>query len=200
MREYESGEKVRPGAKMHSQSTALPQKQSVSVPARGGTAQQKSLLELQALKGNRYVQRMLSLDHEANDAGSDVDVEGAIRQESGGGQSLNTGLRRRMENSFGADFGEVRIHDNPRSHALSRSLEARAFTTGPDIFFSEGAYHPDSSSGLELLAHELTHVVQQTGSSIRTKLTVSEPQDPEELEADAVAKSVVEADRFGEHD
>jgi flagellar biosynthesis GTPase FlhF len=71
-----------------------------------------------------------------------------------------------MEDAFGFDFTRVRIHADTEGDRLSRSLEARAFTTGSDIFFRQGAYKPESPSGQRLLAHELTHVVQQSGESM----------------------------------
>jgi hypothetical protein len=75
-----------------------------------------------------------------------------------------------MESSFGADFSGVRVHADAQSDTLNQSLNARAFTTGQDVFFRQGAYSPGSSGGRELLAHELTHVVQQNGDQVQTKL------------------------------
>jgi hypothetical protein len=68
-----------------------------------------------------------------------------------------------MENAFGADFGGVRVHTDSTSDTMNRAIQARAFTTGKDVFFRQGEYNPSSRNGQELLAHELTHVVQQTG-------------------------------------
>jgi hypothetical protein len=73
------------------------------------------------------------------------------------------GVQGKMEHAFGVDFSTVRVHADGTSDSLNRSLGARAFTTQSDIFFRSGEYHPESASGQELLAHELTHVVQQTG-------------------------------------
>ncbi|RPD38918.1 DUF4157 domain-containing protein [Chitinophaga barathri] len=91
-------------------------------------------------------------------------TEGAINSSRGGGQALRADTRGFMESRFGRDFGDVRIHADNNAAQLSNSLSARAFTTGNDIFFNEGQYSPGSSSGRQLLAHELTHVVQQNGS------------------------------------
>ncbi len=91
-------------------------------------------------------------------------VENAIDRARGGGQPLPDGLLTRMEKSFGADFSAVRVHADSDSDTLNRSLHARAFTTGHDLFFRGGEYSPDSRRGQELIAHELTHVVQQNGS------------------------------------
>lgn len=93
-----------------------------------------------------------------------TNVEDAIQRAKGGGRPLAEGLRTKMESGFGADFGAVRVHDDTRADKLNQSLNARAFTTGKDIFFKQGAYDPNSNEGQELVAHELTHVVQQTGT------------------------------------
>lgn len=92
-------------------------------------------------------------------------VEEAIQRSQGKGEKLDRTVRSPMENAFGFDFSNVRIHADTEGDRLSRSLEARAFTTGSDIFFRQGAYAPESSTGKRLLAHELTHVVQQSGES-----------------------------------
>lgn len=92
-------------------------------------------------------------------------VEESIQRSQGKGQELTPTVREPMEDAFGFDFGRVRIHADTEGDRLSRSLEARAFTTGEDIFFRQGAYAPDSPSGKKLLAHELTHVVQQSSEA-----------------------------------
>jgi hypothetical protein len=70
-----------------------------------------------------------------------------------------------MERAFGgADFSGVKVHHDAGGDRLNRALNARAFTTGKDIFFRQGEYKPASQGGQELIAHELTHVVQQTGA------------------------------------
>ena len=97
-----------------------------------------------------------------------------------------------MESSFGADFSGVRIHDDARADGLSQALSARAFATGRDVFFRQGEYSPGTSAGRELLAHELTHVVQQGGAEIRRKMTISDPGDAHEVEADQMARQVMQ--------
>ena len=89
-------------------------------------------------------------------------VEHGIERARGGGHSLPRNLLTRMERSFGADFGSVRVHADSEADSLNRSLRARAFTTGQDLFFRSGEYNPDSRRGQELIAHELTHVLQQS--------------------------------------
>lgn len=91
-------------------------------------------------------------------------VEDTIQGSLGSGSHLPGGLQSRMEGAFGADFSNVRIHANADADNLNSSLGARAFTVGQDMYFGRGEYQPNSASGQHLLAHELTHVVQQNGS------------------------------------
>lgn len=97
----------------------------------------------------------------------DTDVARSIQSAKGGGQPLHDGVRSSMEQGFGADFGGVRVHTGGQADALNRSLNARAFTTGNDIFFGKGQYNPGSSGGQELIAHELTHTVQQGAAAVQ---------------------------------
>jgi hypothetical protein len=92
------------------------------------------------------------------------DFESSLESARGGGQSIDDGVRGKLEGAFGADFSGVRVHTDSQSDTLNKSIQAKAFTTGSDIFFSKGAYNPASTDGQELLSHELTHVVQQNGS------------------------------------
>jgi hypothetical protein len=80
-----------------------------------------------------------------------------------GGRPLSDETRSFFEPRFDTDLGNVRIHTGGRADELARSINAEAFTTGRDIVFRRGTYRPESREGKELLAHELTHVVQQTG-------------------------------------
>jgi hypothetical protein len=157
-------------------------------PSRGG----QSLIRLQKEFGNRFVQRVLAQARSEAAGEATPDVEGAIQRARGGGQALDSGTRAGMESSFGADFSSVRVHSGAQADTLNQSLNARAFTTGQDVFFRQGAYNPGSSSGRELLAHELTHVVQQNGDQVRTKLTVGQPGDRYEQEADWVARTITQ--------
>ncbi len=93
------------------------------------------------------------------------DIETSIQQSRGRGQTLPDNVKEPMENAFGTDFSQVNIHTDTQSHQLNESIQARAFTTGNDIFFREGAFNPTSQDGQELIAHELTHVVQQGGAN-----------------------------------
>jgi hypothetical protein len=146
------------------------------------------LLQLQHLYGNHYVQRVVALARKgAGETTAAPEVETAIDSARGGGHTLDGGVRRHMESALGADFSGVRVHTDTRADMLNRAVSARAFTTGQDIFFREGEYRPGGSSGRELLAHELTHVLQQSGR-VRHKLTLGAPDDEREREADEVAR------------
>jgi len=89
------------------------------------------------------------------------DLENSVQQAKSGGQPLGDNVRGTMEQAFNADFNSVKIHTGSTADTLNRSLSARAFTSGQDVFFRSGQYNPDSSAGQELLAHELTHTIQQ---------------------------------------
>jgi len=84
-----------------------------------------------------------------------------------GGQSLPQDSRDFMESRFGSDFSMVRVHADASAGELARHLQARAFTTGNHVFFAAGQFQPDREPGQHLLAHELTHVVQQRGAPDR---------------------------------
>ena len=94
---------------------------------------------------------------------TEPDPEKSIQRMRSKGKPLTDKIRTPMELAFGTDFSKVRIHTNSESDKLNQSLNADAFTTKQDIFFRKGTYNPDSSGGQELIAHELTHVLQQEG-------------------------------------
>ncbi len=113
-----------------------------------------------------------------------------INQRRGAGAPLDGGARAHMEQTFGADLGDVRIHTDQPAAELNRSVGARAFTVGSDIFFGAGSAPSDRG----LLAHEMTHVVQQRSGIARSTtgaaLTVTAADDAHEREAEAVARAV----------
>jgi hypothetical protein len=115
-------------------------------------------------------------------------LESSIDQARGGGQSLSNSIRQPLEQLMGANFGSVRVHTDARADQLSRSINAQAFTTKNDIFFSKGKYDPDSRNGQTLLAHELTHVVQQ-GSAVQRSTIQCKRGNLDPLSSDIVGKS-----------
>jgi len=92
-------------------------------------------------------------------------VESNINSTKGDGSPLPKDTRSFMGNRFGANFSNVKIHNDSNSAQLNKQLNSQAFTKGKDIYFNQGKYNLGTSSGKYLLAHELTHVVQQTGLS-----------------------------------
>jgi len=113
------------------------------------------------------------LQMETNSYGIDAEggilesgLETSIKRSKGRGHPLPVNLRNKMENAFNSDFTKVKVHNSSESDMLNQQIKARAFTTGHDIFLKEGEYDVGSSRGLELLAHELTHVMQQTSSPL----------------------------------
>nr|MBX2828531.1 DUF4157 domain-containing protein [Flavobacteriaceae bacterium] len=90
-------------------------------------------------------------------------LESKIQSSKGGGNAMDTDTQTEMSQKFGTNFGAVRIHTDPTAIQMNRELGAKAFTVGNDIYFNEGQYSPNNLLGKHLLAHELTHVVQQQG-------------------------------------
>jgi hypothetical protein len=118
------------------------------------------------------------------------DVEAAIASARGRGGALNAAVRERVGAALDDPLADVRVHADGNADALARSVSARAFTTGADIFFARGEYRPATASGDALLAHELTHVVQQRGSPQAGPFTVTDPRGALEAEADATAREL----------
>lgn len=118
------------------------------------------------------------------------DVTAQINSARGRGASLDAGIREQMSGTLGDSFADVRVHHDSLAATLAQSVQARAFTTGADIFFARGEYHPGAASGRELLAHELTHVVQQRGAPVTGEMRVSDPGDALEREAERVSRGM----------
>ena len=106
------------------------------------------------------------------------DLESRLNSTKGGGQPLPDGTRQQMESSMGADFSGVRVHNDSGAAQMNKDLSAHAFTHGKDIYFNSGKYDPQHKDGQHLLAHELTHVVQQGGAEIKTAPAATGPQAP----------------------
>ncbi|MBW7899572.1 hypothetical protein B188_00300 [Candidatus Brocadiaceae bacterium B188] len=104
-------------------------------------------------------------------------TQSAIQGQTTGGQPLSSDVRNFMEPRFNADFSNVRIHNDAESAGLSNQLSARAFTYQNHIFFSRDQYQPGTSEGRQLLAHELTHTIQQ-GAVVLPKTELSAVHKP----------------------
>jgi hypothetical protein len=111
------------------------------------------------------------------------------------GEQLDEVTRADMEAHLGHDFGEVRIHRGPQADASARAVDALAYTAGRDIVFGQGQYAPGTAAGQRILAHELSHVVQQEqgpvdAGPVSGGLRVSDPADRHERDAVEAAQSL----------
>jgi hypothetical protein len=152
-----------------------------------GAPDRRGLLALQRLAGNGAVVQRLR---------GDEDLRSVEEARSGGGGPIDGPTRVQMEQSFGTDFSDVRVHTGGAADSSARQLGAHAYTVGSDIVFANGRYEPGTEDGQRTLAHELTHVVQQrsgpvagtdTGGGVR----VSDPNDGFERAAESRAEEVV---------
>lgn len=142
--------------------------------------------------GNRAFGQMVSRMGDGIMPGGTVhpDVANEIGRARGSGTSLPADVQERVGPAIGDPLDDVKVHTDSNANALAHSVAARAFTTGSDVFFAAGEYQPHTSEGSELLAHELTHVAQQRGAPTSGPMTVSEPGEPLEQEAESVAKGL----------
>ena len=108
------------------------------------------------------------------------------------GGALDTRTQRQMSSRFGHDFGSVRIHTDSHAAQAAKSLNAKAYTAGSDIVFAEGRYAPGTTDGDRLLAHELTHVVQQAQHGPGGEDRLSRSEDESEREADLAASEAID--------
>lgn len=119
-----------------------------------------------------------------------------------GGRALPSSLRAELEARFGGvNFGRVEIHTDGAAQSAAQSIDAAAYTMGTEIWFGQGQFAPDTERGMHLLAHELTHVLQNmrgdaqdSGGEVIDGVAVSSPSDSRELEAEAVAHDVLRGD------
>lgn len=105
--------------------------------------------------------------HGTRETGSAASVARAM--EGSRGESLAPSLRREYEDFFGADLSRVRVHTDQSAQEAARAASSHAFARGPDMYFAPGRFDPSSTAGRKLVAHELTHVVQERGTSADNK-------------------------------
>jgi hypothetical protein len=145
------------------------------------------VLDLQRMMGNANVAATMQDDEQSP-------VHEVIG--SGGGRQLEPEVRADMKARLGHDFSHVRVHDDSRAHESATAVNAHAYTVGSDIVFQRGGYNPATPEGKLTLAHELTHVIQQSegpvdGTEAAGAIRISEPRDRFELEAAANAEKAV---------
>jgi hypothetical protein len=187
MREFERDPKIQPKAAVPAPTPAASSDKRVA-PGRSGALDTASMLHLQRVAGNQGVLQMLADDEERSPV---QDVIG-----SGGGSPLDSSTKATMESAFGASFGDVRVHTDAQASSSAEAVGANAYTVGNDVVFKSGQYDPGSPSGQKTIAHELSHVVQQSrgpvdGTDAPGGIRVSDPSDRFEREADATADQVL---------
>ena len=159
------------------------------------TMRSEDVLSAQKQIGNQVVQRALDNGSRADQAADQhgnlrKDLAQKIQQKRGSGSPLPGSIQKEVGEKLGRSFSDVRIHTDSQADKLSKSMSARAFTIGSDIFFKDGVFEPGSNQGRETLMHELTHVVQQSGSKGSSgPLKLGAPDTAMEKEAEKVGKS-----------
>ncbi len=153
------------------------------------------LQQLHQTVGNQVVQRLVIQRSGEGAFELDEEISQRIQAERSGGETLDAEVQSSLAEKFGEDFSGVRVHTGSESDALNRELGARAFTTGSDVFFRSGAYQPETEGGQRLIAHELTHVLQQGGEAAEgnAPFRVNPPGDVYEQEADSLANQALSA-------
>lgn len=147
----------------------------VTIPMSDTERQEEPEAELGMAKSMSEIRRQEEPEEELAMTKSVSDrLETNISAANGKGQSLSAGIRKPMEQIFGADFSSVRVHKDSEADMLSKQLNAKAFTSGKDIFFREGEYNSESEGGRRLIAHELTHVVQQGEAPVSRKSVMAD--------------------------
>ncbi|MCX7748083.1 MAG: DUF4157 domain-containing protein [Clostridia bacterium] len=170
---------------------------------------QKSLLDLQNRIGNQAVLKLLQvkthlgIPARQNTFENQIEINNtadtvtkAIRSP---GKSMDQNTRKSMENAFKRDFSSVRIHTDNKAAESARLVNAAAYTIGKDIVFADGEYNPGTFEGNKLIAHELTHVVQQGNSNSRTALIHNKQNAALEKQADDISSRVSKGESVDIH-
>lgn len=180
------------GLGYHPPERFVPLVRKFSYPA-NATRRAQLFNQLQRHYGNRYVQRVVSAYRSKNGKEDEHKLAPETLSRKGSGRPLEPEVREFMEPRFGYDFSHVRVHTDTYAARKSNELNAVAFTVGRDIFFNEGRYNTSTAEGKRLLAHELTHVVQQRGITMHgeVKVETGVPNNAYEKEADHAADVIV---------
>jgi Domain of unknown function (DUF4157) len=135
------------------------------------------VVDVSGLQKVMAAQEDVQMQGDVSAGAASADFESSLSRARGGGSPLGAKVRGQMESAMGADFSGVKIHTDNRSDQLNRSIQAKAFTTGNDIFFQQGAYNPSSAGGQSLIAHELTHTIQQGAATSQVQRIVTDEVD-----------------------
>ncbi|MEM6528646.1 MAG: DUF4157 domain-containing protein [Chloroflexota bacterium] len=139
----------------------------------GGEEEEMQMKRIQREEGGEEEEMQMKRIQraEVDEDGGDISsgLESEIESARGGGQSLPDNVAQKMGDAMGADLSGVKVHTDNKADELNSAVQARAFTTGNDIFMKKGEYNPGTKSGQELLAHELTHTVQQGAVPMQKK-------------------------------
>jgi hypothetical protein len=140
--------------------------------------------------GNMAVARLMRADRPGDVTEAPADFGGRLGTESG--HEIPSVARQELETGLGVPLGDVRVHTGPTAAEMAAQVNAHAFTVGQDIYFGRGEYDPVSTEGYRLLAHEVTHTVQQSNArQMSSRMAVSTPQDQSESDAREVADHLV---------
>jgi hypothetical protein len=153
--------------------------------AKKGNAVRKSQKDVSSRPAGNLADRILFLQRSIGNQAVQGLIESHARKEKGHGQPIPDVDRTFFEERFNYDFDQVHIHSGAEADKLNQALNSSAFTYSRDIFLRQGEYNAGSITGRKLLAHELTHVIQQEGGS------AGRPGDSYEQEADKTAQDVV---------
>ena len=178
---------------IESETVGHPAKWQAAATGRTEVLDPEAMVGLQRLAGNKAVGGLLEPETAGDEPSPVHDVIN-----SSGGSPLAAPVAQEMSQRLGHDFSEVRVHTDSRAHDSAVAVNAQAYTVGNNVVFQRDKYDPSSDSGKLMLAHELTHVVQQRsgpvdGSDAGGGIRVSDPHDRFEREAAATAESVMSA-------
>ncbi len=153
-------------AKEEEEGVQMKEEEEVQAKEEEEAVQMKEDEEVQAKEEEESVQKMEDEEVQAksnnNQNAKNSSIENRLKNGSGG-QKMDANTQQEMESGFGADFNRVNIHTNSEAEQMSQDIGAQAFTHGNNIYFNKGKYDPNSKEGKHLLAHELTHTIQQKG-------------------------------------
>jgi len=174
--------------------------QAIQRLVRSGTLSAEIVQAARAGLGNQALQRLATTQLRDEEPGSEPALGQQIRAQAGRGSQLQPNVQQKLQRGLGADLSGVRVHTDGEADHLARSVNATAFTTGSDIFFRSSQFKPNSPEGLQTLAHEAVHTVQQAsgpvaGTPAPGGVAISDPGDQFERAAEAQARKALAGGR-----